>query len=192
MFIALLRRFLMKTASLIAGLSAVALYLLCFQLKSAKKIIACKLLSSVLYVLQYVLLSAFVGAAMDSAAVVTSFFAYKKDTKLVKKFKIPILVVLHLGIVIIGLLLYENPFSILPIFGVLFESAAGWMKTEKMIRFISLLAAPCWLIYNLVAGAYGSAVGSVLAIISIILALVRYSTKHDKKSTSSPPSVPNA
>ena len=171
----------MKIPSLIAGLGAVALYLLCFQLKSSKKIIACKLLSSVLYVLQYVLLGAFVGAAMDTAAVVTSFFAYKKDTKIIKKFKIPLLIVLHTGIVVIGLLLYENPFSLLPIAGVLFESAAGWMKTEKQIRIVSLFAVPCWLMYNFISDAYASAIGSVLALVSIISALIRYAIAENEE-----------
>ena len=173
----------MKTASFIIGLSAVALYLLCFQLKSAKKIIACKLLSSVLYVLQYVLLGAFVGAAMDASAVVTSTLAYKKDTRIIQKFKIPILVITNAGIITIGLLLYENPFSLLPIAGVLFESAAMWMKTEKLIRIVSILAVPCWLTYNIIAEAYGSAIGSFLALVSIISALIRYSSASKKTDT---------
>ena len=171
----------MKIASLIAGISGVALYLLCFQLKSAKKILACKLFSSVLYVLQYLLLFAFVGAAMDAASLVTSTFAYKKDTKFVSKYKIPILIFLHLGIVIIGALLYENLFSLLAIFGVLFESMASWMRKERMIRIVSLFSVPCWLVYNVVSGAYGSAIGSILALISIITALIRYSNHKNAK-----------
>ncbi len=170
----------MKTASLIAGLLAVALYLLCFQLRSAKKIIFCKLLSSVLYVLQYVLLFAFVGAAMDTAALVTSAFAYKKDSAFVKKHKRTILILTNAGIVAVGLLLYETPFSLLAIAGVIFESAACWMKSEKMIRTVSLFAIPCWLTYNVAAGAYGSAIGNVLAAISIVTALVRYSKKNNE------------
>ena len=167
----------MKTASLITGLLGVGLYLLCFQLKSAKKILACKLLSSVLYVLQYLLLFAFVGAAMDTASVVTSTFAYKKDTNFVRKYKIPILIFLHAGILTIGFLLYANVFSLFAIFGVLFESVASWMRKEKMIRIISIFSVLSWLVYNIVSGAYGSAVGSVLALVSIISALIRYRSK---------------
>ena len=170
----------MKYASLVAGILGVALYLLCFQLKNAKRIIACKLLSSVLYVLQYVLLSAFVGAAMDASAVLTSAVAYQKDKPIIKKFKIPILIVLLAVILTIGILLYETPFSLLPIVGLLFESAAGWMKTEKMIRIVSLFAIPFWLVYNIISGAYGSAVGSVLALISVVYALIRYSSKKNE------------
>lgn len=165
----------MKIASLIAGLSAVTLYLLCFQLKSSKKIIACRLASSVLYVLQYLLLFAFVGAAMDAAAVVTNSIAHKKDSEFVRKFKIPILILTNLGIITVGLLLYQNIFSLLPIAGVLFESASNWMKNEKRLRIVSLFAVPCWLVYNVISKAYGSVIGSVLALISILTALIRYS-----------------
>ena len=165
----------MEIASLIFGLSAVALYLLCFQLKSVKKIIACKLLSSILYVLQYLLLFAFVGAAMDAAAVFTSAIAYKKDTKFVRKYKIPLILITNAAIIAVGILLYQNIFSLLPIAGVIFESAANWMKNEKRLRIVSLFAVPCWLVYNVVSKAYGSAVGSVLALISILTALIRYS-----------------
>ena len=164
----------MQTASFIVGLGAVLLYLLCFQLKSAKSIIACRLISSVLYVLQYVLLFAFIGAAMDAAALVTSTFAYKKDTQFVKKHKFSILILTNLGIITVGLLLYENIFSLLPIAGVIFESASNWMKKEKNIRIVSLLAVPCWLIYNIICGAYASAIGSALALVSIFSALIRY------------------
>lgn len=174
----------MQIASLIAGLSAVALYLLCFQLKSAKQIIACKLVSSILYVVQYLLLFAFVGAAMDTAAFVTSYFAYKKDTPIVKKFKIPIIVISNILILIVGLSLYVNIFSLLPIAGVMFESAASWMKREKMIRIVSIFAVPCWFVYNLVSGAYGSAVGSILAFSSIIISLMRYSESENTAAQS--------
>lgn len=174
----------MEIASLIAGLGAVALYLLCFQLKEAKKLLACRFLSSILYVVQYLLLFAFVGAAMDASATVTSYFAYKKDTPWVKKYKIPILIITNLAIVVVGILLYENIFSLLPIAGVLFESAAGWMKNEKRIRIVSLFAVPCWLVYNVISRAYGSVIGSILALVSIIVALVRYSkAEKNKKQT---------
>ena len=169
----------MNIPSLIAGIGGVALYLLCFQLKSAKKILACRLFSSILYVTQYLLLFAFVGAAMDAAACVTNALAYKKEAPLIKKYKAPIIAFTNIGIIVIGILLYENIFSLLAIAGVLCESISGWMNNEKLIRIVSLFGVPCWLVYNVVSGAYGSAVGSVLALVSIISALIRYSRKEN-------------
>lgn len=164
----------MKTAALIVGLSAVALYLLCFQLKSAKRILACKFFSNILYVLQYLLLGAFVGAALDTAAVITTALGYSKDKSFVVKYKVPILIAVHISILIIGVLLYQNLFSLLAIAGALLESAANWMKKEKSIRIVSLLAVPCWFIYNAACGAWGSVLGNILAALSIITALIRY------------------
>ena len=104
-------------------------------------------------------------------------FCLQKDAPWVKKYKILILIVTNLAILAVGILLYENIFSLLPIAGVLLESAAGWMKNEKRIRIVSLFAVPCWLVYNIISRAYGSVIGSVLAFISIIVALIRYSKK---------------
>ncbi len=172
----------MKTIALISGISGVALYLLCFQLKDGKRIIACKLLSSILYVIQYFLLGAFVGAAMDTAAFIASAFAYKKNTPLIRKYKTPIIIATSIVIITVGLMLYVDPISLLPIAGVLFETAASWMEREKMIRIVSLFSVPCWLVYNFVSGAYGSAVGSVLSFVSIVTALIRYSKLNKKQS----------
>ncbi len=169
----------MQIASLIVGIGAVALYLLCFQLKNARAIIACRFLSSILYVVQYLLLFAFVGAAMDAAAGIANGIAYKKDTPFVKKYKIPILIAVNAAIIAAGLLLYESPVSLLPIIAVIFESTSNWMKNEKRLRIVSLIGVPFWLVYNAICGAYAATLGSLLAIFSIISALVRYS-KLDK------------
>lgn len=167
----------MNIPSLIFGFLAVGLYLLCFQLKSTKQIIACKFFSSICYVLQYFLLGAFVGAAMDALSIFTSAIGYKKDSAFVVKHKFIILILTNAVIVTVGILLYDNLLSLLAIAGVLFESAANWMKKEKTLRIVSLFAVPCWFVYNVACGAYGSAVGSVLAFISIVAALARYSKK---------------
>lgn len=180
----------MKIASLAAGILAVILYLLCFQFKDAGKILVCKIFSSVLYVLQYLLLFAFVGAAMDFSALISSWLAYRKDTPFIRKHRIPVLILLHAGILTVGILLYESPVSLLAIAGVLFESAAGWMRTEKRIRIVSLFATPCWFTYNIVCGAYGSALGSVLACASIVTALIRYAGGKTPKKTVDLPEKP--
>ena len=77
-------------------------------------------------------------------------------------------------------------FSLLPIFGVLFETAALWFTNERTVRLVSLFGAPFWLSYNFICGAYASAVGNVLAIISILVALYRYRVKKQKPATAEP------
>ena len=50
------------------------------------------------------------------------------------------------------------------------------MKKEKNIRLISLTVGPCWLVYNLVKGAWSGALNEVLAMTSIVIGLLRNDT----------------
>ena len=156
------------------GLLAVALFLLCYQQKKRKNIIIMNALSRVLYIVQYIMLGAFSGAVLDVLGTVSSVAAEKKDTPFIKRHVKLVVAVLNLAVILGGLLLYENIFSLLPIFGVLFHTGAFWLDNEKTVRRLSLLGSPFWLAYNLVSGAYGSAVGDMLSILSILIAMIRY------------------
>ena len=48
------------------------------------------------------------------------------------------------------------------------------MTDEKVIRRVSLLGSPFWFAYNFLSRAYGSAVGDLLTIGSIIVAMIKY------------------
>ena len=170
----------MQIAATISGVGAVALFLLCFQLKTRRSIIICNICSRAMYILQYILLFAFVGAAMDASALLSSLLASKKDARFVRRYRIPIIIFANAVIVGVGLLLYESIFSIAAILGVLFETVALWMRREQLIRILSLFAAPLWLIYNVWCGAWGSAVGCILTMISIIVALFVYRERKPK------------
>jgi hypothetical protein len=67
--------------------------------------------------------------------------------------------------------------EILPIFGALFQTGGLWFDDEQTIRKFGLCSAPFWLVYNYTSGAYGPALGSVFAIVSIIVSMVRYRKK---------------
>ena len=170
---------LLEILSLIAGVFAVALFLLCFQLKKRNQIITCNILSRILYVVQYCLVGAFVGAIMDIAAIPSATCASEKENKFIKKYRVPIFIVVNALIVGTGLfsifvLEGGNLLGLLAIVGVLFETVALWFNSEKLIRIISFFGEPLWCAYNFIFKAYASSVGNVLAMISIIVALIRY------------------
>lgn len=171
----------MKTAAMIIGLCAVCLCLLCYQFRNRKAIIACNVLSRVLYVLQYLLLFAFEGAAMDLSAIPASMLAARKHTPFVTKHKVLLWLAGNVAVVLIGWIFWENLVSLLPIVGVLFEINALWMTKEKHIRLISLASVPFWMSYNMLCGAWGSVLGNVLMIVSICTAMYRHDRSAGKK-----------
>ena len=164
---------------MIVGLAAVFFFLLSYQFPRRRAIIACNVVSRVLYILQYLLLLAFEGAAMDISAIPSSFLAARKHTPFVQKHKVAIIGGVNAFVIGIGLLVWQDWLSWVPVVGVLFETNALWMTRERDIRWLSLAAAPFWLFYNLRCGAYGAALGNVLVMGSIVMAMMRYDRKKE-------------
>lgn len=172
----------MKTAALITGLAAVFFFLLSYQFPKRKAIIACNVVSRVLYILQYLLLFAFEGAVMDISAIPSSVLAARKHTPFVEKHRRTILLGVNAFVIVLGLLVWQDRLSWVPVVGVLLETNALWMSRERHIRGVSLASLPFWLFYNLRCGAYGAALGNVLAAASIVLAVLRYDLPVKKKA----------
>ena len=161
----------------ILGVLAVVSFLLSFQFKTRKNIIAVNVTSRMLYVLQYIFLGAFEGAALDFMGLLLSCFAGYKEKEFIKKNFIALMVVINLILIAVGICLWDDIFSLFAIFGIIFEIMALWLTKEKNIRILSLFAAPCWLVYNLMNSAYSSVFGNIFVIISIAIAMARLDFK---------------
>lgn len=168
--------------SQIIGIMAVALYLLSFQLKRRSQIVWCTCLSNALYVLQYLLLGAFSGAVMDFLSTVSSFLAGKKNAPWFRR-HMKLIAVMNFGLIaVVGIVLavvQKDPVELLPIAGALLQTGGLWFDNEQTIRKFGLGSAPFWLVYNFISQAYGAALGSVLAICSSVIAMVRYHKKNE-------------
>ena len=176
----------MNILATVLGLLAVALFVFSYQLKDRRSIIIVNAASRVLYVAQYLVLGAFEGALLDTAAFFVSLLCKSRDAGFIKKHFVLTVILSNAFLVCVGMLTYQNLFSLLPIFGVIFETLALWLKKEKHIRITSLLGAPFWLLYNLKSAAYGSVVGNVITLVSITVAILRYDVlKREARSNES-------
>lgn len=170
----------MLIISQVIGVAAVALYLISYQLKKRRDIVWVTCISNALYVLQYILLGAFSGAIMDFMSTVSSFFAAKKNDYPFKKFARALAALNMIAIAAVGLAsayAQRDPIELIPIAGALLQTGGLWCNNEQTIRKFGLCSAPFWLVYNYISQAYGAALGSVTAIVSIVVAMVRYRKK---------------
>lgn len=158
----------------IVGIIAVTTFLISYQFKKRENIILVNAISSALYVLQYILLGALEGAIIDVLSTVSTVAAHSKHKGFVAKHTKAVIIGLNLLIVIAGLTLYSNIFSLFPVVGAILQTSAFWITDEKRIRLVSFLGAPFWLIYNMASQAFGASVGSAMSIFSIGLAIYRY------------------
>ena len=159
------------------GFLAVATFLLSYQQKKRRNIILCNVLSRLLYVVQYLLLGAISGAVLDILGAISSVIAEKKEHPYLKKrvrlvFFSMSAVVVAAGVTIC--LIHKSFLDLLPVAGVLLHTGAFWLSDEKRIRRVSLMGSPFWLVYNFASRAYGSAVGDLLTIGSILIAMIKY------------------
>lgn len=188
----------MKPIEIIAqviGVLAVALFLFSYLQKKRSHIIGFNVTSRCLYILQYILLGAFEGAVLDVAGAVSSVLAQKKNASFIKRHFRLFLIGIDLIIVALGILTifistnaagispfsYKGLIGLLPIAGVLLHTSAFWIDDEKIIRRVSLLGSPFWFAYNLLSGAYGSCIGDLLSMVSILISMFRYDFKRKEK-----------
>lgn len=172
----------MKILAQIIGFIAVIIFLLSYQQKKRANIILFNVTSRVLYIIQYLLLGAFSGAILDVLGALSSIIAGKKHTEFIKKHKTAVIVSVNTVIVAAGVTIAVINKSWLDLFsltGVLFHTCAFWLDDEKIIRRVSLLGSPFWFIYNFCSNAYGSSVGDLLTVGSILIAMYRH---RDSKS----------
>lgn len=178
----------MKYAANAVGVLAVVIFVLSYQQKTRRGIVVCNVISRALYVLQYILLFAFEGAVLDIIGIIASVLAQNKDKPFIKKHLKAFIIGVNLLIVGATAALYKNAFSLLPMFGVLLHTGAFWLSDEKHIRRVSFLGSPFWLAYNIYSSAFGSAIGDVMTMVSIGIAIFRYDIKKkDKRQNNDTP-----
>jgi hypothetical protein len=168
----------------IVGLAAVATFLLSYQQKKRRNIILMNVTSRVLYILQYLLLGAFSGMALDVLGALSSVVAGKKDRPFIAKHLKLIIVLLNGSMIAAGVticIINKSLLDLLPIAGVLLHTGAFWISDEKIIRRVSLLGSPFWFIYNFASRAYGSAIGDLLSMVSIVTAMIKFREKKSGK-----------
>lgn len=161
----------MNIAAQIVGAFGILFSLLSFQFAKRKYILLSQMTASLLFSAQLFMVGAVTGGCLDMISFVRSliFLNNQKKWASSKLWLVGFIVIM----IVTGIFTWENPWSILPIVGSVLSTVALWMKDGKHIRMISLLVGPCWLVYNIVNGAYTGAFNELLAMTSIVIGLLR-------------------
>ena len=182
----------MEIIANILGLMAVAMFVISYQFKSRKALIICNAGSRLLYILQYILLGALTGAVLDMIAFAISVIFERRKCGIISRHPRLTLALCYGVVAAAGALTYDGPWSLAPILGVVFETLALWLTRERSIRLLSLLGAPPWFAYNIKNAAYASALGNVITLVSIGIAILRYDIlKKEKPTTDSNTDIQN-
>jgi len=164
----------------IIGILGLICSLLSFQMKTRKWIMVLQMIASLSFSAQLFLLGAVTGGCVDLISFIRTLIFSRNGKKWASS---PVWLYIFIAVMIVtGIFTWQNAWDLLPIAGSILSTVALWMKKEKNIRLISLTVGPCWLIYNLVKGAWSGALNEVLAMTSIVIGLLRNDTGTDRKA----------
>lgn len=160
----------------IIGVIAILLWIFSVQQKKEHKILFLQTLANLMYTIQYYLLGVFTAATMNLVSCGRCYLFYKKR-KAGKNIPKMELFIFLLCLIILGIITYESPLSLIPIIITIFYTVSAYLKNAIWLRIIFLSAAFVWIFYNYTVGAYVCIIGNVLEIISGSISLVRFHKK---------------
>ena len=154
------------------GFVGIAFNIFAVQFNKHWQIVLLKTLGSGLFVIQYILLSAWTGAAMDGIGILRNIifiFAVQKG-----KPTLFWIIFFSALTVILGAVTFEGYISFLAIGAKLLSCIAYGINNPRTIRYLGLPTSMLWIMYNSIHISIAGVINELLVTLSIIIAEIRY------------------
>ena len=159
------------------GFIGVALFILSYQFKSNKKLLASQITGSSMFIMQFTIMGAYAGSINLIIALIRNIMIMNRDKLKVAESWIMCGVLCGAGL--IGLVLtWDGILSILPFAALIGSTIGYWTNNAQKLRLSNLVcASPCWLVYDLMIGSWGGAVNELVTTVSALISIYRYGWK---------------
>jgi hypothetical protein len=142
------------------GFGALITLGLSYWQKDKKKIMLWQMAANLVFAIHYFLLSARSGAWSSLFQIIVLIFFALRDKKRWNAIAVGIPVVI--AFVFIGIVTYENPFSVLPILASIIALLPFCQSNNMVIRIAGVLSALTWLVYAIVVHSYSGIVTEIV------------------------------
>ena len=122
----------MNLVAQLFGFFAVVIWVFSIQRKDKKKILFTQMFATLLYTIQYLLLSVFSAASMNFTSCLRSFVFYKYEEKN-KEISKSILFVFVFLVIGLGIISWDNYLSLIPIIITLFYTVSTWFISLSVL-----------------------------------------------------------
>lgn len=155
------------------GLVAVALFIFSYQLFDKKKLLIVQTFATGMNCLQYLLLGAYSGLALNILAVIRNLiFSNRDNNKICGAKWMPYLLALMMGG--ISIFTWEGYYSLFIIVGLMINTVCLGICDSQSLRYSILVSCPLILTYDAFAGAYAGMLNEGISTVSAIVGIVRY------------------
>lgn len=162
---------IIKVIAQIIGVLAFILSAISFQAKSFKMINILKIISQIMFTVQYLMLGAFTAMFMNMFSFVRGFVYIDLEKK--NKSTILAQIVFSIIFISLGILTWDGIIGILAIMGTVIQTIAFGNTKPSNIRLINLPTCFMWMAYNLHYSSVGGLCSDIFSLISIIIGIIR-------------------
>ena len=163
----------------IIGIIAMFFSVFSFQMNKHKQIMIMQILATSLFGVQYFMLGAMTGVAMDAIGVARGFVFYHKDKKWAA-WNGWIVIFMLIFAVFCGVT-WAGPVSLLMAGAMILNTLSFSFTNPKLVRSTILISSPLLLIYGICTGSIGGIINELFVEISSIIGLFRYDIKRKPK-----------
>lgn len=157
----------MKIIAQLIGVLGMAALFMSYQQTERKKLIGCKLIADVMWVVHYLLLGAVGGAIPNFVGIFRELvFMRRSDGK--KWANSPIVPAVFILINwTLAIITWKTSLSLLPICASTFVTISLWVKNPKLTRTIGAPVSVAFIIYDIFVGSWIGIINESVALISI-------------------------
>ena len=165
----------MKTVNILAqamGFIAMGASIISFQFDTKKKILFAQMMAALFFALNFGMLGAITGAAMNITSIIRNIIYYNNDKKFFSgKIWTYFFVLVN---IIVGVIFRESTWAVLSIIGMVLNTISLSIDNPQKLRWVMLISSPFVLVYSFITGSVGGFINELISEASIISALVRY------------------
>lgn len=157
----------------IIGLVLIIICAVSFFFKKKEQFLICLIIYNLLVFLQYVLQQQLTESIITIIGVIReiTFFVYEKKDK---KPKLLILVLFEIMFVLIGVVTYQNLYSLPVIFSSMLSTFAQWQSNMFVLRVVYSVCSILVIINYAFTGLYTSIIAEAISLISSISSIFKY------------------
>ena len=160
------------------GVIAVILGFVTYQVRTQKMLLLVHILTTLVFVIHYLLIGAMSGMALNVVAMVRDLVYSRRDLKIFSGKGWPIVFAVIMGIM--GLLSWQDWYSVFVVLGLVINSLCMAFQDPQKIRKSILVTSPLVLIYDGFALSVGGMVYESVAIVSALVGILRFRKQNAK------------
>lgn len=156
----------------IIGFVALIFFFASYQIREKKLLLAAQTGATILICLQYLLIGAYSGFALNVVCLIRNFVYFSPAKKLLRGWLFPLLFAATIPVV--SLWSWDGYHSLFIITALMINTVCLGVCTPQSLRKSILLTSTLVILYNVISGSVSGVANEAVAILSSIIGLVRF------------------